>query len=167
MDSADSDAHNQDSLCQALASQGALVGQYDKVLRDVIETAGPLHQRFPAQSSSGSGLLSPFCLCLCLPHPQQSHRLILQQRRPLHPHPPGSPSFLPQNADLGACGQFLLQCNLMFQQQPATYYSDKSRIAFITSLLRGKASQWASPLWERESSICDFFRFCFRNERVF
>ena len=61
------------------------------------------------------------------------------------------------SGDLGACGRFLLQCSLVFQQQPTTYLSDKSRVAFILGLLTGKASQWATALWERQSPTCDSY----------
>lgn len=39
------------------------------------------------------------------------------------------------SGDLGTCGHFLHQCPLVFDQQPLTYLTDKSRIAFVMSLL--------------------------------
>uniref|UniRef100_A0AAQ4RK84 DUF4939 domain-containing protein n=1 Tax=Gasterosteus aculeatus aculeatus TaxID=481459 RepID=A0AAQ4RK84_GASAC len=59
---------------------------------------------------------------------------------------------------------FLLQCSLVFQPQPTTYTTDKSRIAFITSLVTGKAAQWATALWEKESPICRSYTICRGNE---
>lgn len=169
MDPADSDAHSQDALRQALASQGALVGQHDTVLRDVVNTLQGLSasvSRLSSQVDLVSSLLSasaPTPPAVSPANPPAA---------PSVPAPPSREPFIPTPArydgDLGACGRFLLQCNLVFQQQPATYHSDKSRVAFITSLLSGKASQWASALWERESPICNsFLDFVSEMRRVF
>uniref|UniRef100_A0A3B3HZY6 Gypsy retrotransposon integrase-like protein 1 n=1 Tax=Oryzias latipes TaxID=8090 RepID=A0A3B3HZY6_ORYLA len=45
--------------------------------------------------------------------------------------------------DVDACGGFLLQCRLLFQQAPRYYLSDHSRITLIVNSLRSKALQWA------------------------
>ncbi|XP_023805578.1 uncharacterized protein LOC111946457 [Oryzias latipes] len=45
--------------------------------------------------------------------------------------------------DVEACGGFLLQCSLLFQQAPRYYDSDLSKITLIINSLRNKALQWA------------------------
>uniref|UniRef100_A0A3P9L044 CCHC-type domain-containing protein n=1 Tax=Oryzias latipes TaxID=8090 RepID=A0A3P9L044_ORYLA len=45
--------------------------------------------------------------------------------------------------DVEACGGFLLQCRLLFQQAPRYYLSDHSKITLIVNSLRNKALQWA------------------------
>lgn len=45
----------------------------------------------------------------------------------------------------------------MFDQQPNTYHADKSRIAFLLSLLAGRAAQWATAVWESNSPVCDSY----------
>uniref|UniRef100_A0A3B3HBS1 Ty3 transposon capsid-like protein domain-containing protein n=1 Tax=Oryzias latipes TaxID=8090 RepID=A0A3B3HBS1_ORYLA len=42
-----------------------------------------------------------------------------------------------------ACGGFLLQCQLIFQQAPRHYHSDISKITLIINFLRKKALRWA------------------------
>lgn len=42
-----------------------------------------------------------------------------------------------------ACGGFLPQSQLLFQQAPRHYYSDHSNITLIINSLRRKALQWA------------------------
>ncbi|XP_078790756.1 uncharacterized protein LOC105356156 [Oryzias latipes] len=49
----------------------------------------------------------------------------------------------PFSGDVAACGGFLLQCQLIFQQAPRFYQSDHSRISLIVNALRNKALQWA------------------------
>uniref|UniRef100_A0A3P9MKA3 CCHC-type domain-containing protein n=1 Tax=Oryzias latipes TaxID=8090 RepID=A0A3P9MKA3_ORYLA len=45
--------------------------------------------------------------------------------------------------DVSACGGFLLQCDLIFQQAPRYYQADLARISLIVNSLRSKALQWA------------------------
>uniref|UniRef100_A0A3B3HM41 Gypsy retrotransposon integrase-like protein 1 n=1 Tax=Oryzias latipes TaxID=8090 RepID=A0A3B3HM41_ORYLA len=49
----------------------------------------------------------------------------------------------PFYGDVKACGGFLLQCNLIFQQAPRYYQTDHSKITLIVTALRNKALQWA------------------------
>uniref|UniRef100_A0A3B3I1Q3 DUF4939 domain-containing protein n=1 Tax=Oryzias latipes TaxID=8090 RepID=A0A3B3I1Q3_ORYLA len=58
--------------------------------------------------------------------------------------PPAAPlSPEPFHGDVEACGGFLLQCRLLFQQAPRYYNSDLSKITLIINSLRYKALQWA------------------------
>ncbi len=41
------------------------------------------------------------------------------------------------------CNGFLLQCLLTIEMQPHLYPTERSKIAFIVSLLTGKALKWA------------------------
>ncbi|KAL0195339.1 hypothetical protein M9458_008911, partial [Cirrhinus mrigala] len=46
------------------------------------------------------------------------------------------------------CKGFLLQCTLFVNQQPNLYSTDESKIAFICSLLTGRALEWATAVWD-------------------
>ena len=54
--------------------------------------------------------------------------------------------------DLGGYRSFILQCGLIFDLQPYSYATDKARIAFVIELLRGRALEWASAVWERRDT---------------
>ena len=43
---------------------------------------------------------------------------------------------------------FLIQCSLVFAQQPLTCASDQSRIAYTMGHLKRKALEWASAIWD-------------------
>ncbi len=45
------------------------------------------------------------------------------------------------------CRGFLLQCNLFVNQQPALYSTEEGRIAFVCSLLTGRALEWMTAVW--------------------
>ncbi|ROL51077.1 Retrotransposon-like protein 1 [Anabarilius grahami] len=45
------------------------------------------------------------------------------------------------------CNRFILQCLLYFEMQSQQFSNDRARVAFVISLLSGKALQWAQSLW--------------------
>ena len=61
------------------------------------------------------------------------------------------------SGDVGACSTFLLQSSHVFDLQPNSYATDKSRIAYVMNLLRGRAAQWGTALWEGESTILNTY----------
>ncbi len=55
------------------------------------------------------------------------------------------------------CKGFLLQCSLFVSQQPSLYPTDSSRIAFVCSLLTGKALEWVTAVWKMDGSAFPTF----------
>ncbi|KAL0177176.1 hypothetical protein M9458_026070, partial [Cirrhinus mrigala] len=51
------------------------------------------------------------------------------------------------------CKGFLLQCSMFVYQQPALYPTDQSRIAFVCSLLSGRALDWATAVWREDRVV--------------
>ncbi len=87
---------------------------------------------------------------------------------PNNPPPPVSPRLaFPErfNGDSAMCKGFLLQCSLFVTQQPALYPNDASKIAFVCSLLTGKALDWVTAVWRGDGSAFpsfDLFLQCFK-----
>ncbi|KAL0152021.1 hypothetical protein M9458_052666 [Cirrhinus mrigala] len=80
--------------------------------------------------------------------------------------PPGAQSVItsprlafPEKFDGTAakCKGFLLQCTLFVNQQPHLYATDESKIAFVCSLLTGKALDWATAVWNLGQSTYPTF----------
>uniref|UniRef100_A0A3B1K2Y4 DUF4939 domain-containing protein n=1 Tax=Astyanax mexicanus TaxID=7994 RepID=A0A3B1K2Y4_ASTMX len=46
------------------------------------------------------------------------------------------------------------ECSLFFEQQPSRFPTECSKVAFIISLLTGKALAWATAMWEQASPDC-------------
>ncbi|KAL0183816.1 hypothetical protein M9458_019512, partial [Cirrhinus mrigala] len=66
------------------------------------------------------------------------------------------------------CKGFLLQCSLFVTQQPALYPTEESRIAFVCSLLTGKALDWATAVWDlNRPTFPSFELFLRRFKEVF
>lgn len=164
------DPRDLDSIKNALAAQGALVGQHDKVLRDLTQKLTVLTADVTQLVNQMSHLSTQLAASApsqdsAQPHVSAASETQLLQTTNREPHIPTPECY---SGDLGACGRFLLQCSLVFDLQPSSYTSDKSRIAFVLSLLTGKASQWATACWESKSEIFQsFVAFTEEMRRVF
>ncbi len=55
------------------------------------------------------------------------------------------------------CRAFLTQCEVIFSLQPTTYAEDRSRVAFVLSLLTGRARDWGAAVWRSEAGCCELF----------
>ncbi|KAI5630169.1 nephrocystin-4-like, partial [Silurus asotus] len=66
------------------------------------------------------------------------------------------------------CRGFLFQVSLYIEMQPQRFPSERARVAFLISLLTGRALAWASMLWSVESpAITSFAAFTTRLTEVF
>lgn len=131
-----------------LAAQGTLVGKHEKALHDIIETLSSLSSTVTALDQVSTHLSSASMATVTM-QPSAAP--------PASPASQATPAPLPQephmpipecySGELGSCRLFLLQRYLMFEQQPATYHSDKSKIVFVVSLLSGWATSGPQPGW--------------------
>ncbi|KAI5087420.1 nephrocystin-4-like, partial [Silurus meridionalis] len=58
----------------------------------------------------------------------------------------------------GECRPFLLSCKITFQLQASSFPDELTKVAYVISLLSGKAKRWATAEWERRSSVCASYR---------
>ncbi|KAL0152283.1 hypothetical protein M9458_052006 [Cirrhinus mrigala] len=66
------------------------------------------------------------------------------------------------------CKGFLLQCSLFVNQQPHMYPTDECKIAFVCSLLTGRALEWATAVWRLDRpTFPSFAAFLQRFKEVF
>ncbi|KAI2665823.1 Transposon Tf2-9 polyprotein [Labeo rohita] len=56
------------------------------------------------------------------------------------------------------CKGFLLQCSLFVSQQPHLYPTDEAKIAFVCSLLSGRALDWATTAWQLDQPTFPSFQ---------
>ena len=54
----------------------------------------------------------------------------------------------------GTCRSFLTLCKLTFELQPLTYPTERSRVAFMITQLTGRARDWGTAEWEKQSTFC-------------
>lgn len=135
------DPADTDSLPQTLAGQHALLEQHDHALKTLLDhvkdfsrSLSELQGRFSAQS----------------PQPAPSVPLPSVSPPPREPFVPAPDRY---DGNPGACRDFLVQCSLVFEQQPHSYASDRAKIAYLIGSLRGAALSWATAMWEKQSLI--------------
>uniref|UniRef100_A0A671LZN7 DUF4939 domain-containing protein n=1 Tax=Sinocyclocheilus anshuiensis TaxID=1608454 RepID=A0A671LZN7_9TELE len=70
-----------------------------------------------------------------------------------------SPMALPASyaGDAAVCGGFLLQVNLFIEMQPQKFTTERSKVAFLISLLNGKALEWARAIWNTNIAIINSY----------
>ncbi|KAK3505766.1 hypothetical protein QTP70_004100 [Hemibagrus guttatus] len=59
----------------------------------------------------------------------------------------------PYSGSVEDCNGFILQCSLVLEMQPHLYPTERSKVAFIISQLRGQALLWAESLWSQNSPV--------------
>ncbi len=59
--------------------------------------------------------------------------------------------------DAAECGGFLLQVALFIEMQPQRFSTEHSKVAFLISLLTGKALLWARAIWNAKSVIINSY----------
>ncbi|KAL0166247.1 hypothetical protein M9458_038091, partial [Cirrhinus mrigala] len=85
-----------------------------------------------------------------------------QQLEPRLPPPEvysGEPNF---------CRAFLTKCSMHFALQPRTFGSEESKVAFVLTLLTGRAALWGTAVWENQDPCCaSFLTLSAEMKRVF
>ncbi len=56
------------------------------------------------------------------------------------------------------CRSFLVKCSLYISLQPSSFPTEESKIAFVITLLSGRAARWGTTVWEQKLPCCTSFR---------
>ena len=136
-----------DPIQEAIRLQGVHLGQQAGEI-------SALHQGMEAVCSNMQHLLE-------LLTPQMTASPVLP------PPPPGSVSWpssepcLPAperyEGDPRSCRSFLSTCSLNFELQPSSFPSKRSRVAYVITLLSGRAREWGTAVWEANTPECQTF----------
>ncbi|KAL6460385.1 hypothetical protein MHYP_G00303510 [Metynnis hypsauchen] len=154
-----------DPIKSALQNQGAAIGRHEQLLHDMMQQLTLLvrAQAKGAQPASiGTGAAagtSAAAPALASPLPPTDPTPIRGEASVANPER--------YAGDPETCRGFLLQCSLVFEQQPSRFPTEqcslvfeqqpsrfpteRSKVAYMTSLLTGRALAWATSLWERAS----------------
>ena len=157
MDPADSDA-----LRQTLAGQDGLLRKHDQILGSLMDNSATVTtqvrdlstqlsdittQLAQLQAISTSSAAQPPTPAVAPPTPAVQPGVAAGSPPPLGREPHiADPE--PYSGDPLKCKPFIMQCSLVLGQKPLTYSSEESRIQYIIGLLRGRALDWATALWE-------------------
>ncbi|XP_070293196.1 protein LDOC1-like [Salvelinus sp. IW2-2015] len=135
-------------LRYAISSQGATIGRDGELVRGLMEgfravverhdqALDPLQEKFSGLSTRQSTTSVTF--------------------QPLN-YPAGSSAVTPVSlrfdGELGTCRAFLAQCSLVMELQPSFFPSNRSKIAYLITLMSRRALAWVMAVWEQQSAIC-------------
>ena len=138
-----------DQVKTALANQGAMLASHQQNLGLVAGQLDKINNTIAALSQQVHGIVTqPPPPQAAVPAPPAPDQLVQPSREPKLPHP-GSYSGEP-----GSCRSFLSQCSLIFQLQPSSFPNDRSKIAYVITLLAGRAREWGTAIWEANSAVC-------------
>uniref|UniRef100_A0A8K9XLT0 Gypsy retrotransposon integrase-like protein 1 n=2 Tax=Oncorhynchus mykiss TaxID=8022 RepID=A0A8K9XLT0_ONCMY len=56
------------------------------------------------------------------------------------------------------CRSFLTQCDIVFSLQPNTYSRSTARVAYVISLLIGRAREWGTAIWEARAECINQYQ---------
>ncbi|KAI7790520.1 Pol polyprotein [Triplophysa rosa] len=149
------DPAGQDPMWVALQQQGVLLGQQATRLSaatqgvDVLQAQVAALQHQLAELVREAGRAGN-------PHPSPPRGATHESE----PHANSPPLY---DGDPNSCRAFLSQCSLVFALQPRRYATEETRIAYILTLLTGRARQWGIAVWEAQDPCCRSFRE-FRSE---
>uniref|UniRef100_A0A8C9Y649 CCHC-type domain-containing protein n=1 Tax=Sander lucioperca TaxID=283035 RepID=A0A8C9Y649_SANLU len=132
-----------DSVRHAISQQGNMLGQHSTALQEIASSVRNLSASM-TRSQDQLSLPAENPPPVSPPSPATSGAVSFRE--------PKVPTPDKYDGDLGRCRSFLMQCGLGFDLQPNSYATDKARIAFVIELLRGRALDWASALWERQDT---------------
>ncbi|KAI2659363.1 Transposon Tf2-8 polyprotein [Labeo rohita] len=112
--------------------------------QDQTDTHTTMSTETPAASDQFSELVNAFKAALIPPAP---------------PAASGSPMAVPAKyaGEAAECSGFLLQVNLYIQMQPQQFPTERTKVAFLTSLLTGKALKWAEAIWSSNNPITNSY----------
>ncbi|XP_077415382.1 uncharacterized protein LOC144044685 [Vanacampus margaritifer] len=147
------DPADPNSLCQAMASHGRLLGQHELYFRELKEALSTLTAQIGSltlkveqrpESTAAEDLRAAVASPVVSTSQSAGNAVA---REPNIPHPPR------YAGQIGGCDQFLHQYSLVLDQQPHTFPTDGAKVAFVMSLLSGQAALWAMA-GRRRAAAC-------------
>lgn len=127
----------------AFAQQETLMVQHSQLLADLMASVRQLFDKVHVDSTPAPAAAS-------IPLPES--RVISPMMEPRLPPPQRF------SGDPSACDGFLTQCSLTFELQPSSFPSDRARIAYVITLLSGKALSWATAVWKAKAPFCSSYK---------
>ncbi len=142
------DTAEEDEMRRALMQQGVLLVRHQeeitasrRVYSEISLQLNQLVERFDRLHTSPSVATSP---------PDQDGTSNRHAEPRLNPPAPYS-------GEPNTCRSFLSQCSLTFSLQPSCFPTERSKVAFIITLLVGQAREWGTAMWDNEQDCCSSF----------
>ncbi len=151
------DSAGSDPLRAALVQQGALLGQHATQLNTTAQEMDALNARVAELLTRVDDLQRDAA----------NRGPALRAGIPLEPEPHAN-NLPVYDGDPNSCQAFLSQCSLVFSLQPRRYSTEEAKVAFILTLLSGRAREWGIAVWRSRAPCCaTFVDFCQEMTKLF
>ncbi len=133
-------------LRSALMQQGVLLGQHATQLNTTAQEVDALNARVAELLTRVDDLQREAA----------NRGPVLRAGIPLEPEPHANnpPVY---DGDPNACQAFLSQCSLVFSLQPRCYATEEAKVAYVLTLLLGRACEWGIAVWRSRAPCCATF----------
>lgn len=146
------------TIQDAMAHQGVQLKQHEELLRHLVDSNNSLLKQVSVLTSSLSDLSAHFTQTAGTPPKQLaagasnpvSEQCVATTNVVREPSVPVPERYA---GDPGSCNAFLLQASLVFELQPNSYASDRAKVAYIISLLTGRARDWGAAVWCKQPEL--------------
>ncbi|KAK7922262.1 hypothetical protein WMY93_009164 [Mugilogobius chulae] len=157
-----------DPVVKAITNQGAILGQHDQLLRNLMESQQTTSAQIAQLNSMVRELTTGLSQSAAFSQSSASQNQAQASSDPAQLREAHVPDPNHYQGDMGKCGGFLLQCSFVFSQKPITYATDSSKIAYVMGLLQGNALDWAYAKWQSDPEIQrSYDKFVTELKRVF
>ncbi|KAL1246642.1 hypothetical protein QQF64_034443 [Cirrhinus molitorella] len=149
-----------DQIRAAVVQQGVLLGQHATRLTETTRGVETMSSQITELTNQVRELMrDQDSLRSAAAVSAQTPVLARVTPEPRVPNPP------PYDGDPKACRPFLSQCAITFTLQPTTFATEAAKVAFVITLLTGKAREWGTTVWEKQAPYCATFEL-FRQEMI-
>ena len=148
----------------AVKEQGAMLGTHQQGLIEINQNLGGVADQLQSLSAQVQQLLTT------------QSQLTSEQSNPAHgssarPSPfrePRLPAPQPYDGNPNTCRSFLSQCSLSLELQSLAFPTERSRVAYLITLLSGKAREWGTAVWDANDPCCSTYqKFTEEMKKVF
>ena len=150
------DSAGADPLRSAVTQQGILLGQHASQLTSTSREVEFLNAKLSELTAQLQELRRQTSAR------SEDPTSLSSTRHDPEPHANNPP---PYDGNPNSCRAFLSQCSLVFALQPRRYAQEETKVAYVLTLLTGRARDWGTSVWEARAPFCASFG-AFRQEMV-
>lgn len=139
----------------AVKEQGAMLGSHQQSLVQVNNNLGVVAEQLSSLAAQVQQL------SINLPQSQPTRPLAdPAPAAPATPAPfrePRLPAPQPYDGNPDTCRSFLSQCSLTLELQSLAFPTERSRVAYLITLLTGRARDWGTAVWDANAACCSTY----------
>lgn len=160
------DSAGSDPISAAIRNQGQRLHQHEEVLESLSVSMRHLQTQQGGMQSSLESMVSALAnqmqvmqesmTTLPVPVLEANPGIPPPHVGPHTPEPRGI-QIEKYEGNPATCRSFLVNCSLLFELNASSYSSERAKVATVITHLTGKAREWATAEWARQSEVCQSF----------